>query len=138
VYTYTQTRFAFIRIVASAGPSVAQYIPALTSRLLSHFENAELVEFLAFLGLVLHRLGVSRAYRVSRCTTEISLASLERGCGHAGSAHHTPQHSHRIYNVSASGWDGRPAISSRIQEGLLGVLGYHNDRKSLHDIRIRT
>jgi exportin-T len=50
------TRFAFARIIAAAGGDTAQFIPRLMSRLLSQFETSELVEFLAFLGLVVHKL----------------------------------------------------------------------------------
>ncbi|KAF7327748.1 Exportin-T [Mycena kentingensis (nom. inval.)] len=49
-------RFAFTRILASAGPNVAHFIPQLMSNLLAHFEPAELVDFLNFIGLLVHKL----------------------------------------------------------------------------------
>ncbi|KAG8977966.1 pre-tRNA nuclear export protein, partial [Tulasnella sp. 427] len=49
-------RFAFTRLVAGAGVTVAQYIPTLTSRLLSpDCDPSEIVELLTFLGLVFHQ-----------------------------------------------------------------------------------
>ncbi|KAG9047337.1 pre-tRNA nuclear export protein [Tulasnella sp. UAMH 9824] len=49
-------RFAFTRLVAGAGVAVAQYIPTLTSRLLTaDCDPSEIVELLSFLGLVFHR-----------------------------------------------------------------------------------
>jgi len=50
------TRFAFGRIIASTGAATTQYIPTLMGRLLSQFEPPELVEFIMFLGLVVHKL----------------------------------------------------------------------------------
>ncbi|KAG8924941.1 pre-tRNA nuclear export protein [Tulasnella sp. 418] len=62
-YRFVQSRFAFTRIVATSGSFVAQYIPTLILRLLSSpFEPSELVDFLMFLGLVLHRLEVGVAF----------------------------------------------------------------------------
>ena len=53
-----QTRFAFARILASAGPSVTHFIPPLMSNLLTHFEPSELVDFMNFIGLLVHKLQV--------------------------------------------------------------------------------
>ncbi|KAL0955002.1 hypothetical protein HGRIS_003927 [Hohenbuehelia grisea] len=50
------TRFAFARILATAGPLVTRYIPPLMSNLLTHFEPSELVDFMNFLGLLIHKL----------------------------------------------------------------------------------
>ncbi|KAF9444820.1 ARM repeat-containing protein [Macrolepiota fuliginosa MF-IS2] len=50
------TRFAFARILATAGPTVASYIPPLMGNLLAHFEPSELVDFMNFIGLLIFRL----------------------------------------------------------------------------------
>ncbi|KAF9468102.1 armadillo-type protein [Collybia nuda] len=50
------TRFAFARILATAGPSVTHFIPPLMSNLLAHFEPSELVDFMNFIGLLIHKL----------------------------------------------------------------------------------
>ncbi|TFK40342.1 KapM protein [Crucibulum laeve] len=50
------TRFAFARILATAGPTVTSYIPSLMSNLLTHFEPSELVDFMNFIGLLIHKL----------------------------------------------------------------------------------
>lgn len=55
-----QTRFAFTRILATAGPSVTHFIPTLMNNLLTHFEPSELVDFLNFIGLLIHKLQVSK------------------------------------------------------------------------------
>ncbi|KAJ2924870.1 hypothetical protein H1R20_g12240, partial [Candolleomyces eurysporus] len=50
------TRFAFARILATAGPSVTTFIPPLMNNLLAHFEPSELVDFMNFIGLLIHKL----------------------------------------------------------------------------------
>ncbi|KAJ3496967.1 hypothetical protein NMY22_g19748 [Coprinellus aureogranulatus] len=50
------TRFAFSRILATAGPSVTHFIPTLMNNLLAHFEPSELVDFMNFIGLLIHKL----------------------------------------------------------------------------------
>jgi exportin-T len=63
-----QTRFAFARILASAGPSVTHFIPPLMSNLLAHFEPSELVDFMNFIGLLIRKLQVcmlSKTYHLS-------------------------------------------------------------------------
>ncbi|CAK5283785.1 unnamed protein product [Mycena citricolor] len=50
------SRFAFARILATTGPNITHLIPQLMSDLLSHFEPSELVDFLNFLGLLIHKL----------------------------------------------------------------------------------
>ncbi|KXN89108.1 Exportin-T [Leucoagaricus sp. SymC.cos] len=50
------TRFAFARILATAGPTVASFIPPLMGNLLAHFEPSELVDFMNFIGLLIFRL----------------------------------------------------------------------------------
>ncbi|KAL1738251.1 hypothetical protein HDZ31DRAFT_21984, partial [Schizophyllum fasciatum] len=49
-------RFAFARILATTGPNVTHLIPPLMTNLLAHFEPTELVDFLNFIGLLLHKL----------------------------------------------------------------------------------
>lgn len=49
-------RFAFARILATTGPNITHLIPPLMSNLLTHFEPHELVDFLNFIGLLLHKL----------------------------------------------------------------------------------
>jgi hypothetical protein len=53
-----QTRFAFARILATAGSTVTHSIPPLMSNLLAHFEPSELVDFMNFIGLLIHKLQV--------------------------------------------------------------------------------
>lgn len=63
-----QTRFAFARILASAGPSVTHFIPPLMSNLLAHFEPSELVDFMNFISLLIRKLQVcllSETYHLS-------------------------------------------------------------------------
>ncbi|KAJ7104182.1 armadillo-type protein [Mycena belliarum] len=50
------SRFAFARILATTGPSVAHVIPQLMASLLTQFEPSELVDFLNFIGLLIHKL----------------------------------------------------------------------------------
>ncbi|KAJ7707736.1 armadillo-type protein [Mycena rosella] len=50
------SRFAFARILATTGPNVTQFIPQLMTSLLTHFEPSELVDFLNFIGLLIHKL----------------------------------------------------------------------------------
>ncbi|KNZ81909.1 Exportin-T [Termitomyces sp. J132] len=50
------TRFAFARILATAGPSVTHFIPPLMANLLAHFEPSELVDFMNFISLLIHKL----------------------------------------------------------------------------------
>ncbi|KAJ3517935.1 hypothetical protein NLJ89_g183 [Agrocybe chaxingu] len=50
------TRYAFARILATAGPTVTHSIPPLMSNLLAHFEPSELVDFMNFIGLLIHKL----------------------------------------------------------------------------------
>lgn len=55
---YLQTRFAFARIIATTGPNVTHFIPPLMVNLLAHFEPSELVDFMNFIGLLIHKLQV--------------------------------------------------------------------------------
>lgn len=57
---YDQTRFAFARILATTGPTVTQLIPTLMANLLAHFEPSELVDFINFIGLLIHKLQVRK------------------------------------------------------------------------------
>ncbi|KAF7971065.1 hypothetical protein HWV62_22119 [Athelia sp. TMB] len=50
------TRFAFARIIATTGPNVTHFIPPLMANLLAHFEPSELVDFMNFIGLLIHKL----------------------------------------------------------------------------------
>ncbi|KAI0775191.1 ARM repeat-containing protein [Trametes elegans] len=50
------TRFAFARILATTGSNVAQLIPPLMANLLAHFEPTELIDFMNFIGLSIHKL----------------------------------------------------------------------------------
>ncbi|KAF9532610.1 KapM protein [Crepidotus variabilis] len=50
------TRFAFARILATAGPNVTRFIPPLMTNLLAHFEPSELADFMNFIGLLIHKL----------------------------------------------------------------------------------
>ncbi|KAH9002895.1 ARM repeat-containing protein [Lactarius hatsudake] len=50
------TRFAFARIFATTGPEVTDLIPTLMVNLLAHFEGSELVDFINFVNLLVHKL----------------------------------------------------------------------------------
>ncbi|THH14212.1 hypothetical protein EW146_g6092 [Bondarzewia mesenterica] len=50
------TRFAFARILATTGPNVTHFIPPLMANLLAHFEPSELVDFMNFINLLIHKL----------------------------------------------------------------------------------
>jgi len=50
------TRFAFARIFATTGPEVTELIPSLMDNLLAHFEGSELVDFINFVNLLVHKL----------------------------------------------------------------------------------
>ncbi|KAH9986251.1 ARM repeat-containing protein [Russula vinacea] len=54
------TRFSFARIFATTGPEVTDLIPTLMVNLLAHFEGSELVDFINFVNLLVHKLQVSR------------------------------------------------------------------------------
>lgn len=56
-----QTRFAFARILATTGPNVTHLIPPLMANLLAHFEPTELIDFMNFIGLLVHKLQVCRS-----------------------------------------------------------------------------
>ncbi|KAM6504507.1 Armadillo-type fold [Amanita muscaria] len=49
-------RFAFARILATAGARVTEFIPTLMGALLAHFEPTELVDFMNLIGLSIHKL----------------------------------------------------------------------------------
>jgi exportin-T len=55
---FSQTRFAFARIFATTGPEVTDLIPTLMVNLLTHFEGSELVDFINFVNLLVHKLQV--------------------------------------------------------------------------------
>jgi len=50
------TRFAFARIFAATGPEVTDLTPTLMVNLLAHFEGSELVDFINFVNLLVHKL----------------------------------------------------------------------------------
>ncbi|KAH9838251.1 armadillo-type protein [Rhodofomes roseus] len=50
------TRFAFARIIGTTGPTITHLIPPLMANLLAHFEPSELVDFMNFIGLLIHKL----------------------------------------------------------------------------------
>jgi len=50
------TRSAFARLLASTGPTMTKYIPPLMGSLLAHFDSGELVEFIQFISLLVHKL----------------------------------------------------------------------------------
>jgi exportin-T len=65
-------RFAFARIVATASTRVLEYVALFVKGIVAHFESSELVEFLGFLGLVLHKLKV----RPSLSSSSLIMAGL--------------------------------------------------------------
>ncbi|KAJ7035025.1 armadillo-type protein [Mycena alexandri] len=50
------SRSAFARTLATTGPNVTHLIPQLMANLLTQFEPPELVDFLNFIGLLIHKL----------------------------------------------------------------------------------
>ncbi|KAI9566771.1 armadillo-type protein [Boletus coccyginus] len=50
------TRHAFARIIATTGSNATHLIPPLMANLLVHFEPSELVDFMNFIGLLIHKL----------------------------------------------------------------------------------
>jgi exportin-T len=55
-----QARFAFSQFVNAIGTTVAELVPQFVGHVVTEFEPAELVDFLLFLGLLMHRLKVGR------------------------------------------------------------------------------
>jgi len=62
---HLQTRHAFARIIATTGSSVTHLIPPLMVNLLTQFEPSELVDFMNFIGLLIHKLQVRIALLVA-------------------------------------------------------------------------
>ena len=58
--SFVQTRNAFTRILATTGPNITHLIPPLMANLLAHFEPTELIDFMTFIGLLMHRLQVGQ------------------------------------------------------------------------------
>ncbi|KAK4688536.1 exportin-T, partial [Tremellales sp. Uapishka_1] len=52
----TQARFAFSQFVAAIGSSIAELVPRFVGVVVTEFESTELVDFMMFLGLLVHRL----------------------------------------------------------------------------------
>jgi len=52
-------RFAFSQFVSAIGSTIAELVPRFVSVVVGEFETTELVDFLLFLGLLMHRLKVS-------------------------------------------------------------------------------
>ena len=55
-----QARFSFSQLVSAIGQSVAELVPQFVSEVATEFEPSELVDFMTFLNLLMHRLKVSR------------------------------------------------------------------------------
>ena len=53
-------RFAFSQFVTVIGSPIAELVPTFVSHVVTEFEPSELVDFLLFLNLLMHRLKVSR------------------------------------------------------------------------------
>lgn len=53
-------RFAFSQFVSAIGSTVAELVPKFVSHVVTEFEPSELADFMTFLGLLMHRLKVSR------------------------------------------------------------------------------
>lgn len=52
-------RFAFSQFVNAIGTTVAELVPQFVQKVVTEFEPAELIDFMTFLGLLMHRLKVS-------------------------------------------------------------------------------
>jgi exportin-T len=53
-------RFAFSQFVNAIGTSIGELVPQFVQKVVTEFESAELIDFMTFLGLLMHRLKVSR------------------------------------------------------------------------------
>lgn len=51
-------RFAFSQFVSTIGSTIAELVPRFVSVVVTEFETTELVDFMTFLGLLMHRLKV--------------------------------------------------------------------------------
>jgi exportin-T len=51
-------RFAFSQFVNAIGTTVAELVPQFVQKVVTEFEPAELIDFMTFLGLLIHRLKV--------------------------------------------------------------------------------
>lgn len=60
-----QARTAFSQFVNAIGSTIAELVPRFVSHVVTEFEPTELVDFLTFLGLLMHRLKVSVCHRPS-------------------------------------------------------------------------
>lgn len=60
VVVHHQARNSFSGIVAAMGTRVVHLVPALVVNMAREFEAQEVVEILAFLGMLLHKLKVGR------------------------------------------------------------------------------
>lgn len=54
-----QARFAFSQLVNATGSSIAELVPRFVTHVVTEFEPSELVDFMIFLNLLMHRLKVS-------------------------------------------------------------------------------
>lgn len=55
-YTDPQARFAFSQFVSAIGSTIAQLVPRFVEAVVTEFQPTELVDFLGFLSLLMHRL----------------------------------------------------------------------------------
>jgi len=58
MYLKIKARYAFARLVNVLGTEILPYIPPLIDGLLNESEISELVDFLPFIGLLLHKFKV--------------------------------------------------------------------------------
>ena len=71
------TRFAITRMAATMGSQVTDFIPTLMSNLLAHFEPTELADFLIFIGLLMHRLGMELYDVLNQLVTPLHVRIME-------------------------------------------------------------
>jgi exportin-T len=63
--------------MATMGPTIAHLIPALMSSMLAHFEPSELVDFMNFIGVLVHKLQESMLDMLDELIGPLSLRIME-------------------------------------------------------------
>lgn len=104
----SQSRFAFARILATAGANVAALIPALMANLLAQFQPSELVDFMNFIGLLIHKLQASLARLYHILQLIIVRAYLARHVRRAGPAYRSIECTYRRVAFAPAYGNRRP------------------------------
>ena len=73
-------RFAFSQFVSAIGSTIAELVPRFVSVVVTEFETTELVDFMMFLGLLMHRLKVSSSGWAGTCANGRTTRSKRSTC----------------------------------------------------------